>query len=385
MTMVQTGDNMTALKRGNRAAVLAALHTEGAMSRKRLAARVHLTPAAITKIVAELIQEGLVREGAALPTAGAGRREVRISLVPESRYALGLLIDRGHAILSAVRFDGGIVFSERVALKENAPAEETVTALCRRLMALAAQLPREKIIGVGVAVPHPLAEWVERETLLRVRMMNNVRALLAAQLFLTREPTRSAQYFLRCEYGIGAALAASGEIWLGSSNRCSELGHIPVVRGGKLCSCGKRGCLETIASPMAMCEDAQSILSETETPLLWKLAGGAQAKSLPLDAVLQAAANGDTAVAAITERAVKALAQALRSVIYILDPEKIVLYGRVFENAYFLSRLLAELREGVDADHAARIEKSPFNGQLEPIAAPLIAVSAFFRTGGMDL
>ena len=406
MTMVQTGDNMTALKRGNRAAVLAALHTEGAMSRKRLAARVHLTPAAITKIVAELIQEGLVREGAALPTAGAGRREVRISLVPESRYALGLLIDRGHAILSAVRFDGGIVFSERVALKENAPAEETVTALCRRLMALAAQLPREKIIGVGVAVrgvtdaegtsilnsmgalsagAHPLAEWVERETGLRVRMMNNVRALLAAQLFLTREPTRSAQYFLRCEYGIGAALAASGEIWLGSSNRCSELGHIPVVRGGKLCSCGKRGCLETIASPMAMCEDAQSILSETETPLLWKLAGGAQAKSLPLDAVLQAAANGDTAVAAITERAVKALAQALRSVIYILDPEKIVLYGRVFENAYFLSRLLAELREGVDADHAARIEKSPFNGQLEPIAAPLIAVSAFFRTGGMDL
>ena len=61
------------------------------------------------------------------------------------------------------------------------------------------------------------------------------------------------------------------------------------------------------------------------------------------------------------------------------------MYGRVFENAYFLSRLLAELREGVDADHAARIEKSPFNGQLEPIAAPLIAVSAFFRTGGMDL
>ena len=65
--MLQTGDNMTALKRGNRTAVLVALHTAGSLSRKRLAESVHLTPAAITKIVSELIGEGLVREGATLP------------------------------------------------------------------------------------------------------------------------------------------------------------------------------------------------------------------------------------------------------------------------------------------------------------------------------
>ena len=80
--MVQTGDNMMALKRGNRAAVLAALHDGGSLSRKRLSMQVHLTPAAITKIVSELIGEGLVREGATMPAPGAGRREVRLALVP---------------------------------------------------------------------------------------------------------------------------------------------------------------------------------------------------------------------------------------------------------------------------------------------------------------
>ena len=403
--MVQTGDNMMALKRGNRAAVLLALQTRGSMSRKRLAAQVHLTPAAITKIVAELIAEGLVREGASLPAPGAGRREVDLMLVPESRFALGLLIDREAAILSAVRLDGSCLFAETAALNPSARAEDAVRGLCRRLQELAKDLPAEACIGVGVAVrgltddagrmsvnsmgalsagTHPVADWVEQETGRKAFMMNNVRALMAAQLLLSRAPLDSTQFFLRCEYGIGAALASGGEIRHGSSNRCSELGHIPVVHGGKICTCGKRGCLETVASPMAICEDARTLLSPKGTPLLWQLVGERQVDSVPLDAVLKAAAHGDSAVAALIDRAVEYLAQALRAVVYIVDPEEIMLYGQVFENDYFVTRLVAEMREGIDADRAIRIEQSPYNGRLERIAAPLIAVKEFYRAGGME-
>lgn len=404
--MVQTGDNMMALKRGNRAAVLLALQTQGAMSRKRLAAQVHLTPAAITKIVAELIGEGLVREGDSLPAPGAGRREVCIMPVPESRCALGLLIDRGQAILSATRLDGRRVFSEMVALDPAERAEDAVRGLCRRLLELARDIPAEKRIGVGVAVrghtdaagrvsvnsmgalsagTHPVADWVEQETGLRAHMMNNVRAMMAAQMLLSRVPLDSTQFFLRCEYGIGAALASGGEIRQGSSNRCSELGHIPVVRGGKICTCGKRGCLETVASPMAICEDARALLSPEDTPLLWQLVGKRQVESVPLDSVLMAAAYGDSGVAALIDRAVEYLAQALRAVVYIVDPEQIMLYGRVFESDYFVTRLVAEMREGVDADRTIRVERSPWQGQLEHLAAPLVAVHAFFRAGGMNV
>ena len=402
--MVQTGDNMMALKRGNRAAVLAALHDGGSLSRKRLSMQVHLTPAAITKIVSELIGEGLVREGATMPAPGAGRREVRLALVPGARYALGIMIDRCEAVLSAVRMDGSCVFAETVKIPEGAPAEETVSSLCTGLMELARELPRERLVGVGVAVrgvtdasgrhsvnsmgalspgTHPIVDWVEAATGLKCYMFNNVRALLAAQLFLAREPEVRGQYFLRCEYGIGAAVAAHGNIWLGGSNRCSELGHIPVVRGGKLCSCGKRGCLETVASPMALSTDAAEILSQENTPLLWRLVGGRHVDAVPLEHILTAAAHGDTAVASLTARAVDYLSQAVRSVIYILDPEKIVLYGHMFNNEYILSRLLAQIHEGVDADRTVRVEKSPYNGMLEPIAAPLLAMENYFETGGM--
>ena len=168
------------------------------------------------------------------------------------------------------------------------------------------------------------------------------------------------------------------------TEQCAEIGHIPVIpRGGKPCSCGKSGCLETIASPAAIVEDALAILSEEETPVLWKLCREKSPAAPDIDDVLNAALGGDQGASAIVDRAVTALGAALKSVIYLLDPGKIVLYGRMFENSYYLFRLLSEMREGVDTRHTAAIEKSRYNLCLEDKAASLLAVQDFFDNGGV--
>ena len=263
------------------------------------------------------------------------------------------------------------------------------------------------VIGVGIAVRgicasdgrtvvnsfgalnrenYPLCERFEEATGRPCFMANNVRALFAAHCFSAREAEGHSQFFLRCEYGIGASLSIDGKIWHGVTEQCAEIGHIPVVRrGGKPCSCGKSGCLETIASPTAIREDALKILSEENTPILWNLVKkkGEDVLQLELADVFAAAKNGDAQVAEIVDRAASALAMALKSVIYLVDPEKIVLYGKMFEDSYYLSRLLAEMQEGVDGGHAVSVEKSRFNQQLETKAAGLVAVDAFFRNGGI--
>ena len=76
--MSYQGDNLMSVKRSNRSAALSILHAKGAMSRKRLAENMHLTPAAITKIVGEMIADGLLVEGEMLSSNGAGRREILI-------------------------------------------------------------------------------------------------------------------------------------------------------------------------------------------------------------------------------------------------------------------------------------------------------------------
>ena len=188
---------------------------------------------------------------------------------------------------------------------------------------------------------------------------------------------------MRCGSGIGAAFSAGGEVLEGDRRQCAEIGHIPVIkRGGKPCHCGKSGCLETIASPAAMREDAQAILSETETPLLWKLTNGDRG-AVTTAIVLDAARGGDAGASRIADRAAEALADALKSVVYLLDPGRIVLYGAIFEHPYFLSRLSAEMDVGMDAAHAAPMQKSRFNGQLEAKAAGLLYVIDFYQNGGM--
>ena len=405
--MPYEGDNMMGVKRNNRSAALRILHEQGSMSRKRLSESIRLTPAAITKIVGEMIAEGLLNEGSILPGSGVGRREVMVELNSRARAALGIFVNLRQAVVSAVWLDGSVIFSESFELPEKAPAEATLQMLCRRLTELSGEngLSRENIIGVGVAMrgflspdgravrnsfgalsdfDSPVCERVEALTGFPCLMRNNVRALFAAQMFLSPEPALGSQFFLRCEAGIGASFSIGERIWLGSSGQCAEIGHIPVVRrGGKPCSCGKSGCLETIASPNAIREDALALLSEERTPVLWRIMGERSPGELTLEDVFEAARSGDGEIAALVDRAAVALAAALKGVIYTLDPGKIVLYGRMFENPYYLSKLIAEMREGVDSGHSVPVEKSRLNHKLEDRAAGLLVVEDFFDKGGL--
>ena len=405
--MSYQGDNLMSVKRSNRSAALRILHEKGAMSRKRLAENMHLTPAAITKIVGEMISDGLLSEGEMLTSSNAGRREILIDLNTEAACGLGVLINLRQAILSAVWLDGRVIFREEVPLEAAAPAHRTAESLSARLLQLTKEnhIERQSIVGLGLAVrgitsedgrvvrnsfgalaetDYPLCEEFETLTGIPTVMENNVRSLFAAQMFLSKDETAGSQFFVRCGYGIGAALSIDGKIWHGVTAQCAEIGHIPVIRrGGKPCHCGKSGCLETIASPGAIRDDAIAALSEERTPLLWRKYRDRDTENLSVFDVFAAASNGDEGASAIVDRAIQALGTAIKSVIYVVDPGKIVLYGSLFEDSYYLSRLMSELQEGVDARHDVVIEKSRYNQQLEDRAASLLAVQNFIDNGGI--
>ena len=404
--MQSEGDNMIGLKRQNRAAVLLSLHRYGGLSRKRLASMLHLTPAAMTKIAAELIEEGLIYEDGSVPSDSAGRREITLRLADQKLSALGVSIGLGKASVSAVRADGTVLFFETVPLPIRAPAEQTVRSLSKRLLALteANGLSGSRLPGIGIAVrgvvgkdgrtvkssfdtldaeDFPICDSFEAYTGFPAVLSNNVRALLSAEMYLSRDEKPQSIFFLRCGTGIGAAFSVGDEILEGDRRQCAEIGHIPVIRrGGKPCHCGKSGCLETIASPAAIQSDAQAILSETETPLLWQMTNGDQ-NAVTTARVLDAARGGDTGAMKIADRAAETLSGALKSVVYLMDPGKIILYGEIFEHPYFLSRLISEMDVGVDAAHAAPMEKSRFNLTLEEKAAALLYTIHFYRNGGM--
>lgn len=403
--MQYEGDNMMGIKRTNRSAALRILHERGSISRKRLAESIRLTPAAITKIIGEMIAEGLVSEGNTIPSGGAGRREVMIVLNNSSRCALGVHLKKGLAVLSAVWLDGSVVFSEELPLPVPAPAGEAMEKICDKLLAICAGygISKADIVGLGLCVDgvtdldcrvlrcsagaldcedFPICDRLEALIKLPVVMANQVNAVFAAHMFLSRDSS-SSQFFVHCDNNIKAALFMNGRLCDGAFRRCAELGHIPVVRrGGKPCSCGKCGCLDTVASPAAIREEALAALSQDKTPVLWNTLKGKKPEELSLDDIFDAARYGDQGVADIVDRAVYEMASALKSVIYIVDPGKITLYGKIFENPYYLSKLLAEIREGVDSGHGVVVEKSVCTDGMEHSSAGILAVEEFFARGG---
>ena len=263
-------------------------------------------------------------------------------------------------------------------------------------------IPRERVIGLGIAVRgmigtdgrtversfdaldtdgFAICERFEAHTGFCAVLSNNVRALFAAELFFSHESQTDSALFVRCASGIGSALSVRGQILSGSRGQCGEIGHIPVIRqGGKPCHCGKSGCLETIASPAAIVTEAQERFGAAQTPLLFAKRGSREA--VTLYDVLDAAQGGDRGAAEVSDRAAQALANALKGAVYLIDPERIVLYGPLFDHPYFLSRLKAEMAVGVDAAHAVPMEKSRFNNILENKAAGLLAVAQFLENGG---
>lgn len=402
--MNHRGDNMSTVKRYNRSVILNLLHERGGMSRKRMAEEMSLTPAAITMIVSEMIGEGLLYEGDTLESNGsAGRKEIMVNINFKRYVSLGISLNLQEVLISATTLDGVLLFSEAVSCEASLPVSHMLGILSDRLPKLMAQhkISPKNVIGLGLAVRGivdekkqksvnsfgalaeanvPLADLISGQTGFHTTMDNNVRGMFRAHMFFSDEQMSSI-FFIRCEKGIGGAISADHRILAGSSGKCSEFGHIPIVEnGGKPCHCGKTGCLETIASPMAICEDVRSIYSAEGTPRLYALTGGHQNRvTLPL--IMDAASQGDLAVDAIVQNAASKLSSAIKAVVYTLDPVQVVLYGSIFELPYYYDSLQVHLRAGFDRG-LGYAQKSRFNLQLEEKAACILAIDAFYKNGG---
>lgn len=149
--------------------------------------------------------------------------------------------------------------------------------------------------------------------------------------------------FVTVSTGIGAGLILNGRIYRGAAGFAGEVGHMVVKPDGLLCGCGRRGCLETVASGTAMGRAAYTAVQEGRGTLLSQLAeenGG----RLGAPQVFAAAQLGDTAAADILADAVYFLGISLVNLVNLLNPEVIVIGGGV---AAAGEQFLQPLRETV--------------------------------------
>jgi glucokinase len=125
--------------------------------------------------------------------------------------------------------------------------------------------------------------------------------------------------------GIGAGLLIRGELYAGAHGSAGEIGHIVVQRDGPLCTCGKRGCVEALASGTGIARTARELGTQTPASALHRL------DAPSAEDVVRAARSGDQLAISILDTAGTYLGIALGTLVNLFNPQLIVLGGSVIK------------------------------------------------------
>ena len=357
--------NLQSLKIENRSRILYMLCREGALSRKELAVRLGLTPAAVTKICAELIAKGFIRErGEADASGKTGRREILLELSLDDKYCFGINAEKDAVTLSVSTLSGKPIVKKRL------PFISDFDEVKRQGISFLndnSEL-RNRIIGAGVCIIGSQGEddfgiWKEGNLDGKLRdafempviIENNVKAFAESELIFGKANKPDSVLFLKWGPGVGSAIVANGQVFSGSDASAAEIGHYIVNPAGRRCRCGRFGCLETEVS-----EDV--ILAEI---------GSKQT----LDEMLK---NCNNITVNIIDHKIDAVALALANTATILNAESIVLFGTMFCNDFVADKLRRQCTRYNSKLHEDMIEVSSLNGNVDYIGAVAICAKKLF-------
>jgi N-acetylglucosamine repressor len=260
----------------NQRLILRTLYDRGPISRADIARETHLTRTTVSDVMTVLFDRGLVEEIGRGRSSG-GKAPILLGLVRDARLVIGLdlgvetftgaLVNLRGELRHVVELPAGGCSGE--------DALELVYSLCDTLMRAAPGQP----VGIGVGAPGivdsaggvvrwaanlgwqevPLGQLLGERYSLPVSLANDSQAAALAA-FVFGEGARTANLIaIKVGWGVGAGIILGGELFQGDGFAAGEIGHVAVVEDGAACSCGRYGCLETVASARAIAEHARQL------------------------------------------------------------------------------------------------------------------------------
>lgn len=137
--------------------------------------------------------------------------------------------------------------------------------------------------------------------------------------------------------GLGSCFFSNGQAHLGSEGFACEFGHTCVEDGGRLCTCGRRGCLEEYVSTRGIIQTARDLMEASDAPSTLR-----QLPELTLDAIAACADEDDELAKEVWRRTGDMLGRALANYASIINPEAIILTG---ELTMYCKRMWAAMEE----------------------------------------
>ncbi|HEV8133321.1 MAG TPA: ROK family protein [Pyrinomonadaceae bacterium] len=382
----------------NRQIALNLIRAHQPISRADLARLMNVRRGVASLLVSELLEEGLIFEGALGEAVGRGRRPTFLYIDTRQRCIVGVDVRASRTYIMITDLMGhqiGAVSS----FQTNRDYDVLIQDLARRIKQLLADYKEiGSCAGVGVVVPGmvdlaagrvlhaPTLAW--RDVNLRdplaaaigfpVHIENSGKACALAQLWATRSDVLTAGHsvFVSVSDGVGTGIVVNGELMRGRHNTAGEFGHVPLSIDGPRCSCGATGCWEAYVSNIA------TLSRYFGRDLAEPGPRDVDASTFTVEDLIARARAGDAKALAAINSTARYLGLGLASIINAIDPARVYVGGEITTAWSLIEPIVrSALRErtltefgGMTEVHVVPAEEHPrLRGAVALVAAPAFA------------
>lgn len=373
----------------NQTVLLHLIRERQPISRVQIASITGLRPGTISTIVNRLIKKGVIYEGAEGPSSG-GRKPTYLYINGENAYVLAIDLGVRETVYAVSDFNGRIL-KQKAMITEGNPREFLERLAVEIQTTIDKHYPRVNFAGIGVSVPGlikrdtgevavspnlgwnnlPVKEILESKLNLPVFVENDANAAAFSELWygpLDEIKVKTLLYVLVVD-GLGTGLIINGELHVGSKIGMGGFGHMCIEPNGELCSCGRKGCWETLASESATVARYHRLMSNKN---------GSIATSIT-DMIANANRGDEKAIAALTATA-EYLGEGIASLAHGLSPEIVVVGGDIAAAWNLMGPIITErVKSRYIIQEVAKIDIRPGSVQRPSLFGAIpVALQHFF-------
>ena len=326
--------------------IIAYMATHGEVTLAELTKELKISVPTITKLVQELADENIVNDLGKVETPG-GRRPNVFGLTSSTIYFAGVHVGRDRMNCVITDLQNNMIYEVTYDDFELIDSEQCLEIICENITRFINEcgFERNKILGLGVCIvgrvntsegrsfkyfttlEESLREIIEKHIGLRVIVENDTRARCYAEYHFSRSKNESNVIYLHLGLGVAIGIVSDGKLYYGKNGFAGEFGHIPFFDNEKICFCGKKGCLETEVSGIAIEEKMNELVRNGANTILRKRYEAKE--QIHINDIVNAARNDDNLSIELIEEAGEKVGKAVAFLINIFNPESVIVGGNL--------------------------------------------------------
>lgn len=409
--MEQHGISKLDLKRRNRMQVLKILKQRGPTSRIDIAGTLELTRAAVTIITNEMIEQGIIAEIGeykhVTEKAPRGRKKILIDINNHYKFPIGITVEEDIVSVGLSTLAGDVLDKRNMSIDKNTDYSKIKSFCEDSIKEILSDncLEVDSILGIGfgifptmysklrIDVKDDIPDYSKLRAEIREQINvplvfdNSVKGTAMANIdFLkTKDVNRLNIAFLQYGNTMNFVVTNLNEPIISYDNRTNFVDKMIInPTSGRVCACGRKGCVESEITPSAIRRKVKEVYSAEETPYLYEVTNG-NFMNVTRELLYTAYDKEDKAIKEIVDNEIMFIAVLINNLYFSTNPQKIVLHRFPLRSDEDFDKLKEAISRIAGPIVAGKVDRSIIDSRHRFLSGCALAIrELFFNKGGYD-